>query len=122
MSVPIFSSGQRHAQLKQAKIAFSQMEVLEKQTKSTLNIQFQTFRNQYANAVSVYNNKLKNRKIAKKIYRKTSEKYSRGMASSLDLLNTHNQMLTAESDYITSSFNLLKAAEQLESILTKANN
>ncbi len=122
MAIPIFSSGQRHAQLKQAKIAYSQMGVLEEQTKSQLEIQFRTFRSNYSNAVSVYGNKLKNRKLAEKIYRKTSEKYVRGMASSLDLLNTHNQLLTAENGYITSSLNLLKAAEQLENILIKTNN
>ena len=122
MAIPIFSSGQRQAKLKQAKIAFSQMGVLEKQTKSQLEIQFRTFRNNYANAVLVYNNKLKNRKLAEKIYRKTSEKYVQGMASSLDLLNTHNQLLTAENGYIISSLNLLKAAEQLEDLLIKSKN
>ncbi len=122
MSVPILSSGQRRAQLKQAKIAFSQMQTLQKQTKTQLKIQFQTFRNNYSNALSVYNNKIKNRKIAEKIYRKTTEKYVEGMASSLDLLNTHNQFLNAENGYVTASFNLLKAAEQLENILINAQN
>ncbi len=120
MRVPIFSSWERTAQLKQAKIAFSQMEVLQTQTKAQLNIQYQTLKNNYENALSVYNNKMKNRKVARKIYKKTAEKYVQGMASSLDLLNTHNQFLTAEKDYINATLNLLDAAEQLENILIKA--
>ncbi len=122
MSIPIFSSGLRESRLKQAQIAFSQMQVIEKQTKTQLEIQYKTFRSDYANALTVYQNKMKNRRIAEKIYKKTTEKYVRGMASSLDLLNTHNQFLTAENDYITSSLKLLKAAEQLENILVKAQN
>ena len=120
MRIPVFSSWQRTAQLKQAKIAFSQMEVLEDQTKTQLNIQYQTLKNNYENALSVYKNKIRNRKVARKIYAKTSEKYIRGMASSLDLLNTHNQFLTAEKDYINATLGLLDAAEQLENILIKA--
>lgn len=120
MSIPILSSGARMAKLKQAKIAYDQAQVLERQTAARLNIQYQTEKNDFRNALSVYHNKLANRKVAEKIYRKTAEKYTHGMASSLDLLNTHNQFLKAESDYITAGLNLLKSAEKLEILLTKA--
>ena len=119
MNIPILSSGERTAKLKQAKIAFEQAQVLERQTAAQLSIQYQTVKNDFHNALSVYNNKFTNRKVAEKIYRKTAEKYSHGMASSLDLLNTHNQFLNAESDYISAGLNLLKSAEKLEIILTK---
>jgi outer membrane protein len=120
MSIPILSSGERMAKLKQAKIAYEKTLVLEQQTKAQLTIQYQTLKNDFHNALSVYHNKLQNRKVAEKIYRKTATKYSHGMASSLDLLNTHNQFLNAESDYITAGLNLLKSAEKLEILLTKA--
>ncbi len=120
MNIPILSSGQRVAKLKQAKIAYEQAQVLQRQTAAQLSIQYQTLRNDFYNALSVYKNKLKNRKVAEKIYRKTTVKYTHGMASSLDLLNTHNQFLKAESDYITAGLNLLQSAEKLEIILTKA--
>ncbi len=120
MNIPILSSGQRAAQLKQAKIAYEKALVLEQQTKAQLNIQYKTLKSDFNNALSVYRNKLSNRKVAEKIYRKTAVKYSHGMASSLDLLNTHNQFLNAESDYISAGLNLLKTAEKLEILLTKA--
>lgn len=120
MSIPILSSGQRSAQLKQAKIEYEKTLVLEQQTKAQLSIQFHTLKNDFYNALSVYKNKMENRKVAEKIYRKTAIKYSHGTASSLDLLNTHNQFLNAESDYITAGLNLLKSAEKLEILLTKA--
>jgi outer membrane protein len=119
MKIPILSSGERLAKLKQAKIAYEQAQVTERQTVAQLNIQYQTARSDFHNALSVYKNKLDNRKVAEKIYRKTTEKYGHGMASSLDLLNTHNQFLNAESDYVNAGLNLLKSAEKLEIMLTK---
>jgi len=85
-----------------------------------LDLQYSTAKNDYLNAYNVYQNKQKSRKTAEKIYQKTTEKYKLGMASSLDLLNTHNQFLNTENDYINSALNLLKAGEELEKILTKS--
>ncbi len=119
MSVPIWSSGERAAKMKQAKIAFEQVEVMEQQLISQLDISYRVIRSDYLNAYSVYENKDKNRKTAEKIYLKTTEKYVLGMASSLDILNTHNQYLTAESDFINASLQLLYAGQELEQILTK---
>lgn len=121
MSIPILSSGRRAAQLKQAQIAFEQTQVLEKQTESQLNIQYKTLKSNYKNAQSIYANKDKNRSLAEKIYQKTLEKYRQGMASSLDLLNTHNQFLNAENDYISAGLNLFQSSEKLLTTLTKAN-
>ncbi len=121
MKIPILSSGKRLAQVKQARIALEQAQVRQKQTASQLNLQYKNSLNDYKNAVRVYKNKEENRKIAEKIYRKTTEKYKQGMASSLDLLNTHNQFLNVENDFISAGLNLLKSAENLQTLLTKAN-
>ncbi len=121
MRIPIFSSGQRLSRYKQAKLAYEKAEVIQKQTASQLGIQVQTAKNDFKNAVSVYTNKMSNRKIAEKIYRKTAEKFTNGMATSLDLLNTHNQFLSAENDFINAELNLLKSAENLQILLSKHN-
>ena len=121
MNIPIFSSGKRHAKVMQAKLAYEKMQVTVKQTSNQLNIQYKTLSNDYMNARKVYEDKDQNRKVAEKIYRKTLEKFKQGMASSLDLLNTHNQFLNAESDYVNAQFNLLQSAEKLQRLLTKAN-
>ena len=119
MKIPILSGGQRIAKVKQAEIAFDQVNLMEKQLVTQLQLQYQTIRNQYLNAYLVLQNKEKNRAVAQKIYKKTQEKYINGMAGSLDILNTHTQFLTAENQYITASLNFLKAAAAFESILTK---
>lgn len=122
LKMPIWSSGERQAKVRQAKIAYEQIGVIEEQLISTLKLQYQTAINEYFNAYRVYENKDKARKVAEKIFTKTSVKFSEGMASSLDILNTQNQYLTAEQDYITSSSALLKASEELKKLLTKTIN
>jgi len=119
MNIPIFSSGQRNSRLKQARIAYEQMEIMEDQLENQLNLQYKNARSEYLNSFKVYENKDRNRKVAEKIYFKTSEKYKQGLASSLDILNTHNQFLNAERDYLAASQAFLQAGEELKKILTK---
>ncbi len=122
LKIPIISGGERAAKVKQAKIAFEQINIAEKQLATKLQIQYQTLRNDYLNTMMVLENKEKNRKVAEKIYRKTRVKYLNGMASSLDILNTHTQYMNAENEYVTASLNFLKAAQALETILVKFKN
>ncbi len=119
MQIPIFSSGQRKSKVKMAQIAYDQIGVMEKQLTSSLNLQYDAAKNEYMNAYRVYENKQASRKTAEKIYIKTTQKYMEGMATSLDILNTHNQFLTTENEYINSALSLLKTGEELEKILTK---
>ena len=122
LNIPVLSGGERAAKLKQAKIAFDQVRLAEKQLSTQLQLQYQTLKDDYINTLLVLQTKIKNRKVAEKIYLKTREKYLNGMASSLDILNTHTQFMNAERDYINASLNFLKAAQALETILTKFQN
>lgn len=117
--VPIWSSGERRAKVKQAQIAFDQINVLQDQLEVTLKLQYKTALNEYFNAYTVYQNRDKSRKVAAKIFKTTSIKFAEGMASSIDILNTQNQFLEAERAFIESGRTLLKAGQELERLLTK---
>ncbi|MAZ94023.1 MAG: hypothetical protein CMF58_06335 [Lentimicrobiaceae bacterium] len=119
MNVPVFSSGMRRSKVKQAQIAYEKLGVTQQQLESQLNLQFDAAKNEYMNAYRVYLNKQKNRKTAERIYNVTTIKYVEGLATSLDILNTHTQFLNAENDYINSALSLLKTGEELEKILAK---
>ena len=119
MNIPVFSSGKRSSKLKQAKIAYEQIEIMEDQLENQLGLQYDNARSEYLNSFKVFKNKDKNRIIAEKIYMKTREKYIQGLASSLDILNTHNQFLNAERDYLNASQAFLQAGEDLKRLLTK---
>ncbi len=119
MAIPVFSSGQRRSRVKMAQIAYDQTDVLQVQLETQLRIQYTSAKTEYMNAYLVYENKQQNRKTAEKIYNVTTQKYLQGMASSLDILNTHTQFLNAESDYINSARAVLTASEELQKILAK---
>ncbi len=118
MLIPILSSGERRAKVKQARIALEQIEVSERQLETSLKLQYKAKLNEYMNARSVYLNKQKNRKISEKIYLKTTEKFKEGMSGSLDILNTQNQYLNTQREYINAASALLKAGLELEILLT----
>jgi len=56
---------------------------------------------------------------SEKIYIKTAIKYREGMATSLELLQAHNQFLSIESEYMLSILALMEAKLALENLLTK---
>lgn len=120
--VPIWSSGERRAKVKQAQIAYEQIEVQQDQLKVQLGLQYQTAINEYFNAFTVYQNRDRARKVAAKIFQTTSIKFSEGMASSIDILNTQNQFLDSEKAFINSGRVLLRAGQELERLLTKSIN
>ena len=57
--------------------------------------------------------------LSRKIYNTTVIKYRAGVASSLDLTQNQNQLLTTESNYYNSVLNLLNAKAKLDRILSK---
>lgn len=116
MNIPILSGGMRKAKVKKAKIAFDQVNLMEKQLITQLQLQYQTAKNDYINTLMVLKTKEKNRLVAEKIYNKTREKYMQGMVGSLDILDTHSQFLTAENQYINASVSFLRATELLEAL------
>ncbi|MBU1371051.1 MAG: TolC family protein [Bacteroidetes bacterium] len=117
MNIPIFSSGQRHAKVKQAQFDLEKTRVAEQQLKSSLEIQYETTLKDYQNALLNFDNTRKNKAIAEKIFRRTGIKYREGVASSIDLLNTHNQFLNAQSQYINAALQVLNMNVSLESLL-----
>jgi outer membrane protein TolC len=119
LAVPILSSGERLARVRQAKVAYEQMGILEDQLATQLKLQYDAARNEYMNAYTVYKNKDQARKVANKILGSTRIKFSEGMVSSLDILNTQNQYLSAEQDYINAAIALLKASAELERLLAE---
>jgi outer membrane protein len=122
LQVPLWSSGERGAKVKQAQIAFDQIEVKQDQLINSLNLQYDAALNEYFNAFAVFQNKEKAKLVAERIFMKTSVKFTEGMASSLDILNTQTQFLRSEQDFINASLALLKAGQELDKLLTKSVN
>lgn len=120
MNIPVLSSGERIAKVKQANFQLHKTFVAEEMLKSSLNLKHQTTKDELANALHTYQNTRSNKELAEKIFRRTGIKYTEGIASSLDLLNTHNQYISAQSNFINSALNLLNKSVAMETLLTES--
>jgi outer membrane protein len=117
MNIPIFSSGQRFSRVKQAQFQYEQTLIAEDQIRTNLKLQYESTMNELNTAWKTLGNTHQNKFLAERIFRRTGIKYQEGMAGSLDLLNTHNQYLTAQSRYINAALNLLNQQVALESLM-----
>ncbi len=118
LNIPIFSGGQRLAQVKQAgidrDIAGNSRELLSQQ----LLIQDQQQRFNYQNLLDQFNNQKTNREIAREVLEKTERKFNQGVVSTLELTTANSEYLTTETTYTSLLLQLLNA----ELAIRKTNN
>lgn len=119
INIPIFSSGMRAAQVAQAKLELRKARNTKKQTADNLRLELIQARSAFEDATEKKESTQKSLNLAKRIYEKTIVKYGKGMSSSLDLSQIHNQYLTAESDYMKVVVDLLNAKTRLDKVLSR---
>lgn len=119
LNIPIWSSGYRSSRVQQEKLNLEKVQTLDDQLKTGLTIKARQAKSDFNNAYLVFQNKSKSLSIAEKIYKKTVLKYKEGLATSLDLLQTHNQFLTSESELMISILDLSETKLDLEKLLTR---
>jgi len=119
VSIPIFSSGQRIAKVGQARIAYEKAKTDKIQATQGLFLEYEQSRTNYLTSLDKYKNSRVSMKLSEKIYNKTTIKYKEGVSSSLDLTQTQNQYLQAQSDYYGSVLDLFKNKNKLDKIIIK---
>jgi outer membrane protein TolC len=119
INIPIFSSGMRGARVAQAKMDLQKATNLKMQVADGLRLELFQARSEFADALEKTQNLKKNVQLAKRIYEKTLVKYKDGIATSLELTQTHNQYLTAESNYTNAAVQLLNAKIRLDKALNR---
>jgi outer membrane protein TolC len=118
-TIPIFSSGARHARVNQAKVALD----IAKRNQEMVREQLETQKNQllynYQNALENYETQKENVEVAGRVFKNIQNKYEQGMVSSLDLTQANNNLLSAESNYLSSIMTLLQAQTSLNKLFNK---
>ena len=118
LNIPIFSGGQRCAQLNQAKLDFRASENTKELVSQQLMIQERQLRFSYSNLFEQYLNQKANLEIVKEVLEKMNLKYQQGVVSSLEFTSSNNDYMTAETNYTGVMLQLLNA----ELSLRKINN
>lgn len=117
LNVPIFSSGMRRQQVKQANIEVLKAEQTLLQATQGAELEMLNARAEYNNALAVYQNETQSLKLAEKIKDKTTIKYQEGISSSFELTQAENQFLTTQGQYIQATFSLLSSKNKLDKAL-----
>ncbi|HLN21501.1 MAG TPA: TolC family protein [Bacteroidales bacterium] len=117
LSVPILASGQRYSQIKRAKINLDKATNTREMVAEQLLIQEKQLRYNLVNANQQYLSQKENVEVSRRVYESTENKFSQGMASSLDLTQANSLYLQAENNYISSLMNLLQTKLALDKLL-----
>jgi outer membrane protein TolC len=118
LSIPIFSSGVRHAKLSQAKIDYKTSQNTKELVSQQLTLAEVQSKYNYNNYLEQYENQKTNVVIAKEVLDQIKLKYAQGLVSSLEMTSANSDYLKAESDKISTLLELLNA----ELALKKINN
>ena len=119
INLPIFTSFQRNSVVQQAKIEYKKSLNNQNLLEDNLNTQVQQLRFNYQNALNKYSVTNQNVKLSKGVFENTTKKYKLGMVSSMDLTQSNNTYLQAESDNTNALFELLQTKVDLEKILNE---
>lgn len=116
LSLPIFSSGERMAQVSQKRFSLEKAQNTRKFVSSNLMMQATEYQNDVKLKLEKYQNQKKSMELSDVIYQRTLEKYKQGMATSMDLMNSQNQYLTNLTNYYQSIFDLESSKSKLEKL------
>ncbi|GAB5538652.1 MAG: TolC family protein [Salibacteraceae bacterium] len=109
MKVPIFSSGMRYTQAKQAKLELEKTRSQKTMLEQSLTMQAINAASTYRSALERYEVVNEDLELAKSIKETTRKKFNAGLASSNDLTQAESQYLTTLGNYINTTIELLNA-------------
>lgn len=113
----IFQSGSRAAKIKQAKIDYNKFMNSKQQAEDGLNVQYRQTAYDLVNALETYDIQKKNIGVSRRVFANITEKFKYGRASSLEVTQASNDLITAQSSYIQAVVSVVSAQVALESLL-----
>ncbi len=117
INVPIFSSGQRYAKVKQAQFDLEQKHNLKLKTEQAILLDNAQTKTDYQTALNTVRNNSENRYLAEKIYKNTLIKYREGTASSIELTQMQTQYFQSLSKYYQSLNDLIDKHIKLKKMM-----
>jgi outer membrane protein TolC len=116
-SVPLLVGGKNAASVKKAKLAIQSAELDNELAKDQLLIQEKQLRYNLKSSQTGYEIQKKNIEVSQRVFDNITKKYEQGLSSSLELTTANNNLLTAQSNYISAVMSLLNAQDALLTLL-----
>lgn len=109
LSIPLFTSGKNGAAIQEKKLAYQRALNTLDYTRDALGVQNKQLRFDLTNAYETYQNEVYNIEVTKRVFNSASNKYQYGVASSLELTNASNDLISAENSYVQAVLSLVNA-------------
>ncbi len=119
LTVPLFTSGLRGARVAQARIELEKSENLKRQVADGLRLGLAQARSEFTDSRAREASTAKSVELALRIYENTRAKHGKGLSTTQELTQVHNQYLNAESGHIQAMVALLNAKTKLEKALSR---
>jgi len=116
-NIPLYAGGKNDANIKKAKLALQSAQLDNDQLKDQLQLQEKQLRYNLKSAMESYTLQQKTIEVSQRVFNNITKKYEQGVSSSLEVTNANNNLLTAQSNYITTVMNLLNAQDALLKLL-----
>tara|TARA_R110002072_G_scaffold166964_4_gene320350 strand:- start:401 stop:1738 length:1338 start_codon:yes stop_codon:yes gene_type:complete len=113
----VFQGSGRIARIQMAKVDLERVDLALDANNTNLDIQYETDKSNFENALSNFNTQKRNLALSTKIRDRTRIKFKEGIASSLDLTQAENQQTQAQGAYFQAVLNLLNSKVQLAKTL-----
>lgn len=114
LNIPIFSGGMRSSRVAQARIELEKARIDREETLQSLNLQMQKATADFDTAREQYKKEQDNLDLARRIFDRTSIMFREGMASSLELTQANDQLMSTQANYYHALFEVLNARNNIE--------
>lgn len=119
VTMPIFSSGEKMAKVRQAELEYDKVLNDQKQAVLLLQKDYLTAVADVESSVDQLKNDVDNKMLARRIYDRTQVKYNNGMVSSTELSQTESQYIQAQGAWVASVMQLLTSKINLDKAIGK---
>lgn len=117
LNIPIFSGGMRSSRVQQARLDLDKARIGREEVSQSLNLRMQEALADFHTARERYVNEQDNLELARRIFNRTTIMFREGMASSLELTQANDQLITTEANYYQALFEVLNARNNIEKAL-----
>lgn len=116
-SLPLFAGGKNAVTIKKAKLALQASQLDHEQARDQLLVQEKQLRYNLKSALESFEIQKKNIEVTQRVFNNITKKYEQGLSSSIEVTNANNNLLTAQSNYVSAVMNLLNAEDELLKLL-----
>lgn len=117
LNIPIFSSFNRRAKARQAKLEYENANIKLNETKEQLNLKVVAAKSDYRFSIEQYQAAKQNLELAQRIEKKQRVKFFEGVSTSFQLSQAQNQLYTQQQNYVKSMLDVIAKKAALENAL-----